>query len=543
MLEPTCRSTTPNEAFGQHVPAVQSLTGQQKALRGRSMRREHKRAPHATAPMLACAIAVWAGASLLTAAPAMSQSQAMRRLSADIPAEPLPQALRAVAEQTGLRIAYVSSDVGQRRSGAANKGLGPQEALVQVLEGTGLRYEFLTATTVKIVPSSAQQADSAPPSAATEEVVVTGRWANEPPWTDSLSMSTVTGEEIERLGIRGLDDLSVTVPGLSYSFIRANGGVPVVRAMSGGTFYGPTANNVASLYDGINILNTFAVDMTMLDLDQVEILRGPQTALVGRNAFAGAILYRPARPTSEFLSRALITVGSDGLLRSSAVASGPLAARLAGRLAAAYETFDGTIRNAADPNHNLGGWRQSAVTGSLQWEAERWSALFSGFWSQRHRDATPRSPLGDQPAYFNCGLDPGTGAYINFCGPFPAPDSVDISPDARGLDSNTYLGRLELEWRWQALTVTSLTGYVSSGFNNAPDDFDLSSTGRLVPVSLATAPDFVVRYQRANVYYSGHPVDDHEWSEELRVTGSGNRVRWLPNREHGDPRHDSCCYD
>ena len=278
------------------------------------MRQGRKRAAHATTAMLTCAIGVWACASLLTAAPAMSQSLATRRLSADIPAEPLPQALRALAEQTGLRIVYVSSVVGKQRSGATGKGLAPLEALAHVLEGTDLRYEVLTANTVKIVPSSVQDAGLAPPSLATEEVVITAHWANGPAGTMPLSMSTVTGDELERSGIRGLDDLSVTVPGLSYSFAFENGGVPVVRAMSGGSFYGPTANNVATLYDGIYVSNTFAVDMTMLDLDRVEILRGPQNALVGRNAFAGAILYSPARPTSEFLSRALITVGSDGLL-------------------------------------------------------------------------------------------------------------------------------------------------------------------------------------------------------------------------------------
>ena len=185
------------------------------------------------------------------------------------------------------------------------------------------------------------------------------------------------------------------------------------------------------------------------------------------------------------MAQSLITVGGNGLLRESVVASGPLIGLLAGRLAAAYETFDGTIRNAADPDHNLGGWRQSAVSGSLQWEAGQWSALLSGYWYRRQRDATARFSIGDKPPYLNCGLDPDTGKYINYCGPFPAPEHVDISPDARGQESNTYLGRLEFEWRWRALTFTSLTGFIDSGFNNAPDDADLSSTGELVPVSLA----------------------------------------------------------
>src|SRR5436190_207900 len=104
------------------------------------MRQVHKRAARATAPLLAGAIGVWVAASLLTAAPAMGQAQVVRRLSAEIPAEPLPQALRALAEQTGLRIAYLSSVVGERRSAPVGKGLEAHEALAHLLEGTGLAY-------------------------------------------------------------------------------------------------------------------------------------------------------------------------------------------------------------------------------------------------------------------------------------------------------------------------------------------------------------------------------------------------------------------
>ena len=70
------------------------------------MKRRRKRA--------AGAICVWAGALLLTVAPAIGQAQVMRRLSADIPAEPLPQALRAPAEQTGLRMPKLFEDLSGR---------------------------------------------------------------------------------------------------------------------------------------------------------------------------------------------------------------------------------------------------------------------------------------------------------------------------------------------------------------------------------------------------------------------------------------------
>ena len=88
------------------------------------------------------------------------------------------------------------------------------------------------------------------------------------------------------------------------------------------------------------------------------------------------------------------------------------------------------------------------------------------------------------------------------------------------------LGRLELEQRWSFVTMTSLTAFVQTRVNDGPDDWDLSSSGELLPVALASAPN-VIRYQLANVYFSGFPLDDHEWSEELRLSGGYGKLQWL----------------
>ena len=454
----------------------------------------------------------------------------------DISPQPLAQALDALAHQTGLQVIYVSSVVQGQRSGRAQAGMNAFEALAHLLEGTGLAYTTLTAASVRITAASSPapgHAEHGAASAATsskEEIVVTARYQSEPVWSVPLSLTVLTGEQLERQGISDLTALSLAIPGMSYTYLRAGGSQLVLRGLApqdnGG--YSATENNVATLYDGLYISNAYMVDMNMLDLQQIEVLRGPQNALVGRNAFAGAILYEPARPTAQFQSRAVVEGGSDGFARASGYVSGPLFDELTGRLAATREIFDGTIRNRADPAHNLGGWRRNAVSGALQWDAEgSLAARLSGFWYEVQRDATSRFPIGGEvPPPFNCG-DGSDGSFDNYCGAIPAPESVDISPDARGQSPRTRLGRFELTWRGPSIQVTSLTGYVDTHSDSNPDDWDLSSGGQLLPVARVSNPDVVVRLQPANTYYSGSPVNDSEWSEDLRASGNAERWQWL----------------
>ena len=117
------------------------------------------------------------------------------------------------------------------------------------------------------------------------------------------------------------------------------------------TNLGSSQNNVATLIDGVYISNAYAIDASMLDLANIVVLRGPQNALVGRNAFAGVISYEIAQPTGTPEVGAQADFGSDSYYRQSLYASGAISSALEGRLAAMHNTFDGTIGNLASPQN------------------------------------------------------------------------------------------------------------------------------------------------------------------------------------------------
>jgi iron complex outermembrane receptor protein len=363
------------------------------------------------------------------------------------------------------------------------------------------------------------------------QVIVSARGYAEPADAVPISMTSLDTGDLDRLEIHDFDALAAAAPGLAYTFGRATGGVPVMRGMSQtDTSTLELENNVATVFDGVYVANAFAVDPTMADLERVDVLRGPQNATLGRNAFAGAVMYSPQRPTSTWQGAARVGAGSNQFREGMAAIGGPLSPSLGLRLSARAESFDGTITNQAEPSQLLGGWSKQAASGMLVWKGAENSgtAELAGYYFKRRRDATARFPIGYADAPFNCGADPASATPdVNYCGVVPGRSSVDISPIARGLTTDTWIGKLQLEIPLGDLQLTSVTAYVTTYNDTPPDEWDLSSTGQLLPVVKINAPDVVVRYQHANEYFSGFPTNDREWSQELRLASRQTRVRWM----------------
>src|SRR5450631_2390929 len=88
--------------------------------------------------------------ALLGAPATLTQASESKALAADIPAQPLAQALAVFCRQTGLQLIYVSSVISNQRSQAVTAGLNADEALGRLLQGTGLRFEHLTPRSIRI---------------------------------------------------------------------------------------------------------------------------------------------------------------------------------------------------------------------------------------------------------------------------------------------------------------------------------------------------------------------------------------------------------
>lgn len=163
------------------------------------------------------------------------------------------------------------------------------------------------------------------------------------------SISVMTGEQQLTTGRQGLDDLRTTVPNVNFSS-TSNTTQLFIRGI-GNTFIQAGGDPGVAIYqDAAYISDQTTSSVSFFDIERVEVLRGPQGGLYGRNATGGAINIISARPTSETTGRISVLAGNYGRLESEGFVSGPLGfANTDFRVSYQIHRLDGFIRNLYKP--------------------------------------------------------------------------------------------------------------------------------------------------------------------------------------------------
>jgi iron complex outermembrane receptor protein len=242
-----------------------------------------------------------------------------RVLSQAIEPQPLAAALEELGRQTGLQFIFVSAVADSQLSQGAPAGLAPAAALAQLLEGTGLQYEFLTARTVRlfasqrepqvaagVAPRDHAARRAAAVSTALEEVVVTGARGDEPLIRVPVDMAVWTESAMEASRIKGITQIADLTPGIDFLFRTYVGGDFQTNLAIRGVAERHGATVGIYLDDtpippawSVSNLRSFPVT---LDLNRVEVLRGPQGVLLGDHTQGGAIRYITNQPSLSDLT-------------------------------------------------------------------------------------------------------------------------------------------------------------------------------------------------------------------------------------------------
>jgi iron complex outermembrane receptor protein len=294
---------------------------------------------------------------------------AIQHYQLNIPRQSLDTALKDLAEQTGLQIGRFSARVdGSAIVGPVDGNQTPAEALKTLLRGTGLEYRIVSDTTIAVFnPKDAPTtranssggaatpvAAPAATSAVLEEIVVTAQKREERLIDVPMAITAVTGVEIERRGVSSLQDLQYSVPGLSV--VQSGPGQERIQIRGISTTNGlPT---VGQYLDEMPVSiddNTQSLDLRLIDMERIEVLRGPQGTLYGEGSMGGTIRYLTANPDltrfgGSFEAQAGAVTNGDAAWRTNGVVNLPLVKDRVGlRLVAGYE--------------NTGGWIDSLETG------------------------------------------------------------------------------------------------------------------------------------------------------------------------------------
>ncbi len=247
-----------------------------------------------------CAPVALAGAHLSDVHAAESAT-----LTAGIPAQSLARALESFARQTGLQLVYVSGVVGDQTSHAVPAGESVEEALARLLRGTGLRFEYLTAHTVRIVadPPSSKTTTRTSLDDPLPEVTVTANRREENLQHVPITIQVLTNAVLSRLNVTTFDDFVSYLPGVTAHGVGPSQNNIYIRGLGTGDYGNQAAGsngsfpNVAIYLDEQSAqLPGRNLDIYAADLDRIEVLEGPQGTFFGAGAQAGVLRYITNKP-------------------------------------------------------------------------------------------------------------------------------------------------------------------------------------------------------------------------------------------------------
>ena len=380
----------------------------------------------------------------------------------------------------------------------------------------------LCALALAAAPAQAQAPAPAPPASAGEaaalsEVVVTAQRREQSAQSVGIALSVLSGRELQVRGVTDLSRLQYQTPGLEI-VPAFGGGAPQFR-LRGVGFDDYASNNsspVGVYIDEVALPFPVQTQGQLFDIQRVEVLRGPQGTLYGRNTTGGAINILTNKPTSTFSAGVLGEYGSYDQNKVEAFVSGPLTSTVSARVSAIHEG-GGAYQKNRDTGESIGDLDRYGLRGQVAWEATpQLNFLLEGHYA---RDTSEGQglylfhPLTTAAGVVPADRDPfntGWGSSLNFT------KFSGVAPNAKPFRDNTDKGvQLTGSYDFGWAKLTSISAY-NSLHRREYEDWD------------ATALPY------AGVYFDTHA---RVLSQELRLASpSAGRFHWVAGAYYSNER-------
>ena len=204
------------------------------------------------------------------------------------------------------------------------------------------------------------------PSAAMaqlEEVVVTARARAESLQDVPATVTAFTAGQIENMGVARAEDFVYMTPGVTFvNSVEVGDSQLAIRGINGAR---DAETNFAFIVDGVLYTNPSAFNREYPDLSQIEVLKGPQGALYGRSAAAGAVIMSTKRPTQEMEGSIKVGAAEYGTMYGTATIAGPLGSDVAGRLTVTSRKTDGFLENVYLNDDVVNDYEETAVSARI----------------------------------------------------------------------------------------------------------------------------------------------------------------------------------
>jgi len=405
----------------------------------------------------------------------------------------------------------------------------------------------------------AQQPAPAVPQSAEEaffgdtDIIVTARKREESLQEVPLSITAFGTQEIRSARIERLSDVAKLTPGLNFTpLFGAQNQLPIIRGAAQ-TF---GALNVGVFLDGVYLSGKAAVDIELNDLERIEVVKGPQSALYGRNTFAGAINYITRAPSSEPEMNAEVTVGDHGLVKLRASASGPLTDKLGVRVGAYYREHNGFYTSAIDDGRVDAGQNYGAILTLQLKPSDLVTVTLRGTYAHEEVGQPPSNVIRTNAAPGRpAGSPAGTVRNLLYIGDVPEIPSDGVLVNTRsspvagdyGQTQTTYRTNLKIEIDSGPAIFTSLTSYDQRDTDYTFDgDNTICDTPSTAPVATGCpnfgfpfAPGSNIALGTSAFGTSSSTGSSRDIAQEVRLASpGGQRFDWLLGAYYYDNRSD-----
>tara|TARA_R110002096_G_scaffold42937_62_gene115781 strand:+ start:1843 stop:4098 length:2256 start_codon:yes stop_codon:yes gene_type:complete len=244
-----------------------------------------------------------------------------------------------------------------------------------------------------VVPGYAQAAEEA--AANTEmqidEITVTATLRAANVQDVPISVAVLGMEQIDKADIHDADGIANSVPGMHFAEFAPGQAQFAMRGVGSFDDGAGLDNSVALFLDGVYIGRGAGLNFDMFDLERIEVLKGPQGALFGRNTIGGAISVVTQKPGDELAGKLAVTGGNEGTFRVQGLLTGPITETLSGKVVANYRRHDGYVRNTL-LNKDVNNENQLSLRGQLRLDLDSSEWLLSTDYMDDSREDGGRFP-------------------------------------------------------------------------------------------------------------------------------------------------------
>lgn len=455
----------------------------------------------------------------------------------NLPAQAVAKSLNTLSEQTGIPVLFPYDLARNRQANPVTGQYTLLQALDILLEGTGLSgglsdkgvvmispvesedtpnnggkdmkresgvFSKLLVTLAAILaaPAGAAQGSAPPHKGALEEVVVTAQKREQSLQDVGLAITALSEDRLIDAQVQNVQDLQGMAPGLtlgeSFGFAQI-----MVRGVGTDNPFAGGDPSVAMHVDGVVTGQSSAQLGSLFDIQRIEVLRGPQGTLYGRNTTGGSINVITNKPTEEFGGYGRFTAGDYELLQFEGAVSGPLTDQLRGRMAVKVLERGGYGENLFN-GEDIDNASQQSVRGQLQWLPNDAMDLLVSMEYHREDDRNYMPKFRD-------------GSYLPnppLPALFPQPAAGTRASDPRDINADALLQNKREQWslsgtfNWQlndSFKFASITNYQE--FEKIPQqDFDMTE----IPF-----------------YVQSEQIKTSQFSEELQFHYTSDRIHGL----------------